>query len=82
MPGSDTGNRGHEEIDIRMRESIKEFVKIVSKTLPTPEPIYEFGSWQKPGAESLANLRPLFPDKEYVGCDMREGFGVDRVISP
>ena len=26
-----------------------------------------------------ANLRALFPGKEYVGCDMRPGPGVDRV---
>jgi len=66
---------------IPMRTSVKQFVKIVSETLPTPEPIYEFGSWQNPDTESLADLRPLFPGKEYVGCDMREGPGVDRVIS-
>lgn len=55
-----------------MRESIKEFAKITAETLPNYAPIYEFGSYQVPGQEELANLRPLFPDKEFVGADMRE----------
>src|SRR4029079_989327 len=29
--------------------------------------------------EGYANLRGMFPGKSYVGCDMREGPGVDRV---
>ena len=56
-----------------MRESIKEFVKIVSETLPIPEPIFEFGSLQVPGQEGFADLRPIFPNKKYIGCDIREG---------
>jgi len=64
-----------------MRESIKEFVKIVADTLPIPEPIYEFGSLQVPGQESFADLRPIFGGKEYVGCDMQEGPGVDRILN-
>lgn len=27
----------------------------------------------------MANLRPLFPYKKFIGCDMRSGRGVDRV---
>lgn len=50
-----------------MRESIKQFVKVVADTLPILEPIYEFGSLQVPGQESFADLRPFFPSKEYVG---------------
>jgi len=64
-----------------MRESIKEFVKIVADTLPIPEPIYEFGSLQVPGQESFADLRPIFGGKEYVGCDLQEGSGVDRILN-
>lgn len=43
-----------------MRESIKEFVKIIADTLPIVEPIYEFGLLQVPGQESFAYLRPIF----------------------
>ncbi|MBW8040458.1 MAG: class I SAM-dependent methyltransferase [Planctomycetes bacterium] len=64
-----------------MRESIKQFVEIVAGTLSIPEPIYEFGSLQVPGQEGFADLRPLFAGKEYVGCDMQEGPGVDRILN-
>jgi len=64
-----------------MREPIKEFVQIVADTLPILEPIYEFGALQVPGQEGFADLRPIFAGKEYVGCDMQEGPGVDRVLN-
>jgi SAM-dependent methyltransferase len=62
-----------------LRESIRQFVQIVSETLPVQEPIYEFGALQLPGFEEFANLRPFFRGKSYGGCDMREGRGVDKV---
>ena len=64
-----------------MRALIKEFVKICAETLPIPEPIYEFGSLQVPGQEGFADLRPLFPSKEYIGADMRKGPGVDIILN-
>lgn len=64
-----------------MRESIKQFIKIVAETLPVSEPIFEFGSLQVPGQEGFADLRPFFPNKQYVGCDIREGPGVDRILN-
>lgn len=57
---------------------VKQFVKIVAETMPITEPIFEFGSLQVSGQEGFADLRPLFPNKEYVGCDIREGPGVDH----
>jgi len=63
-----------------MRPVIRHFVEIVASTLPIAEPIYEFGSYRVEGQEELADLRPLFPGKEYVGCDMRPGLGVDRIL--
>ena len=45
------------------------------------EPIYEFGALQLPGLEEFADLRPFFRGKSYVGCDMREGRGVDKVLN-
>ena len=63
-----------------MRESIKQLVKIAADTLPVGEPIFEFGSLQVPDQLGFSDLRPFFPGKAYVGCDMREGPGVDRVI--
>jgi SAM-dependent methyltransferase len=64
-----------------MRELIKQFVKICAETLPISEPIYEFGSLQVPGQEGFADLRPFFPDKRYIGADMRKGTGVDVILN-
>ena len=63
-----------------MRESIKQFVKICSETLPISEPIYEFGAFQVEGQEGFADLRPLFSGKKYVGADLRKGPGVDVIL--
>ena len=63
-----------------MRPNIRQFVEVVSRTLPIAGPIYEFGSYRVKGQEELADLRPFFPGKEYVGCDMRPGLGVDRIL--
>ena len=63
-----------------MRKIIKEFTVIASKNLPLEEPLYEFGSLQVPEQIGYADLRYLFPNKEYVGCDLREGPGVDKIL--
>jgi hypothetical protein len=64
----------------QMRENIRQFVSIAATRLPLPEPIFEFGAFQVPGQEGYADLRPFFPGREYVGADMREGPGVDRIL--
>lgn len=64
-----------------MREQIKEFVKMCIETLPISEPIYEFGALQVPGQEGYADLRPLFPGRKYVGCDIEKGPGVDAILN-
>ncbi|MBA4418281.1 MAG: methyltransferase type 11 [Syntrophus sp. (in: bacteria)] len=64
-----------------MRESIREFVEIASKTLPVDAPVFEFGALQLEGLQASADLRPFFPGREYVGCDMRKGPGVDKVLN-
>ena len=64
-----------------MRILIRDFVKVCADTLPIPGPVYEFGSFIVPGQEELADLRPLFPSKEYIGADMRPGPGVDVVLN-
>ena len=58
-----------------------ELVELIAKTIEIPEPIYEFGSFQVPGQEEFADLRKYFPGKTYVGCDMREGLGVDKIMN-
>jgi SAM-dependent methyltransferase len=39
----------------------------------------EIGAFQVAGQEKISDLRPLFPGKTYVGCDMQTGPGVDRL---
>jgi SAM-dependent methyltransferase len=63
-----------------MRDLVRAYVELVAGTVPLPEPIYEFGAYLVTGQESLADLRPLFQGRAYVGCDMRAGPGVDKVL--
>ncbi len=63
-----------------MRKNVIGFARIVSSTLETIEPVYEFGSLQVKGQVGFADLRPLFPNQIYVGCDMQQGPGVDMMI--
>jgi SAM-dependent methyltransferase len=62
-----------------MRDHNKAFCRLVAETFDCPEPIFEFGSYQVEGQEGYANLREFFLQRDYVGCDMRPGPGVDRV---
>ncbi len=63
-----------------MQEFIRQFVKICADELAVRGPLYEFGAYQvKEVAEE--NLRPIFPDIEYIGTDMRAGPGVDIVLN-
>ncbi|MEP6685777.1 MAG: class I SAM-dependent methyltransferase [Verrucomicrobiota bacterium] len=62
-----------------MRPHLREFLELCARTLPCPEPIVEIGAFQVAGQEAIADLRPLFPGKTYIGCDMQPGPGVDRI---
>jgi SAM-dependent methyltransferase len=62
-----------------MRDHNKAFVQLIAETFDCPAPVYEFGSYQVEGQVEYADLRTMFKDKGYVGCDMRHGPGVDRV---
>lgn len=62
-----------------MNHLLHGMVKAVSESFDLPGPILEIGSNLVPGQEEIGNLRPLFPGREYLGMDMREGPGVDLV---
>lgn len=51
------------------------------ETLDLQAPVVEIGSYQVDGQEGFADLRPIFGVKQYIGCDMRPGIGVDRIES-
>jgi SAM-dependent methyltransferase len=53
--------------------------RAIAETFDLPEPILEIGSFQVSGQEQIADLRGLFPSKEYLGMDIRPGPGVDLV---
>ena len=63
-----------------MTKCVLDALNIFIKTLPLKEPIYEIGSRILEGLEDIANIRPLFPNKKYVGCDIVAGPGVDRIL--
>jgi SAM-dependent methyltransferase len=57
---------------------LRDFVRDVLAAVETPDPVVEFGSLQvEPGQD--ADLRPLFAGRPFLGTDLREGPGVDRV---
>jgi len=62
-----------------VRTNIKDFVGLCAHHLNLLNPIYEFGSFQVPSQVGFADLRPFFPARDYVGCDIRPGPGVDRI---
>ena len=62
-----------------MRKETRAFVEAVVSVIPIPEPVVEIGALQIEGQEKYADLRPFFAGKEFIGCDMREGPGVDRI---
>jgi SAM-dependent methyltransferase len=64
-----------------MRKPIWNYVKLAIDTLPIAEPVYEFGAYQVEEAPENCDLRPLLTGKAYVGCDMRAGPGVDKVLN-
>ncbi len=64
-----------------MRQPIKDLVSLFAREFTTSSPVYEFGAFQVEGQVGFADLRPLFPDADYVGADMREGPGVDKILN-
>lgn len=73
-----------------MRDNVRAFVRTAAEAFGLTGgvsdrfsfddgPIYEFGSYLVAGQEQIANLRPFFAGRDYIGCDMRSGPGVDRV---
>jgi len=62
-----------------MNEFIAGVARAAAETFSFPEPVLEVGSFQVAGQEHIADLRAIFPCKNYIGIDMRPGPGVDAV---
>lgn len=65
-----------------MRDHVKQIVELAARSIDFPEPVLELGSYQVEGQVGYADLRPYFPGKKYIGCDFRQGPGVDRIEDP
>lgn len=65
-----------------MRQSIKDFVELVVNVFSLEAPVYEFGSRQVESQIGWADLRPYFSfvSGRYIGCDLEDGPGVDRIL--
>jgi SAM-dependent methyltransferase len=62
-----------------MRTNVRAFVEIAAEAFALDGPVYEFGSYLVASQAGRGDLRRFFPGRKFVGCDMREGPGVDRV---
>jgi SAM-dependent methyltransferase len=62
-----------------MNRFLNGVARAIAETFDLPEPILEVGSYQVPGQEEIADLRALFPNKQYLGVDVQPGPGVDWV---
>jgi SAM-dependent methyltransferase len=62
-----------------MNQFLNGVARAFAETFDLPGPILEIGSQQVPGQEEIADLRPLFYDKRYLGVDIAPGRGVDFV---
>jgi SAM-dependent methyltransferase len=73
----------YEEVNLHqivpMRITLLRLLDSLTKTLEFPGPIYEFGAYRVPGQEHLPHVRDYFPGKQFVGCDLRPGPGVDQI---
>lgn len=62
-----------------MRRAIRKSVQLFCYSFDVSGPVVEIGSYYMPGFKQICDLRSLFPGLEYVGCDIRQGLGVDRI---
>lgn len=62
-----------------MRKNIYNFVTTSDKLLNLKGPILEIGSLRIPEQLDLPLYKDVFKGRDYIGCDMRPGIGVDRV---
>ena len=62
-----------------MRRAIRQVFAQAVECFDPGGPVVELGARYEPGYAWLSDLRPLFQGREYIGCDIRQGPGVDRI---
>jgi SAM-dependent methyltransferase len=60
-------------------ERILKFVEEQVARRDLEGPVIEFGALQVPEQEGFADIRRFLPGYEFIGCDMRQGPGVDVI---
>jgi hypothetical protein len=65
-----------------VRDHVKRIIQVISRRIELPEPIVELGALQVESQVGYADLRPFFSGKRYIGCDFRDGPGVDQIEDP
>jgi SAM-dependent methyltransferase len=61
-----------------VRDHVRAFCAAAAAAFDAQGPVIEFGSLRV-AEDDGADLRGVFPGREYIGCDMRPGRGVDRI---
>jgi SAM-dependent methyltransferase len=64
-----------------MNRFLNGVARAVAETFDLPGPILEIGSRQVAGQQEIAELRALFPGRDYLGVDLHPGPGVDSVAN-
>lgn len=62
-----------------MMRAVNTSVRLFAEAFHPTGPVIELGSYYLPGWQYLSDLRPYFSGLEYIGCDIRQGLGVDRI---
>ena len=62
-----------------MRRAIRDCVAAFVESCAPAGPVVEIGAYYMPGMNALCDLRPLFSGRQFIGCDIRSGPGVDRL---
>jgi len=62
-----------------MRRAIRRCVEVFAECFEPSGPVVELGARYEPGYAWLGDMRPLFPGRPFIGCDIRQGPGVDRL---
>lgn len=63
-----------------MRQLLCDITKLCSECFLIREPVYEFGSLRVKGQERFPDLRSYYPNKVYIGADIRHGNKVDMIL--
>lgn len=62
-----------------MRPAVAAFAHDIAEQFDHGDPVVEIGARAAEGQAATADLRGLFPGHEFIGCDIRDGPGVDRI---